>query len=99
MNPDTNQLVDLRGEALERIQEEAALGQLQDDLAALVDERAARRLEALGKQGFVGLPAELDHAARCALQGEVRTTVSRQSKGKLSKWAASQRGARRRGGR
>ena len=97
MNTDTNELVDLRLRASRDIHEELETGQLQEDLEALVDRRAERRLDALKTEGCVGLPAELEHAARCALRGQESVKVSRQSKGRLSKWAASQRGQNRRG--
>lgn len=47
---------------------------------------------------LVVIPKDLDHAARRALQGRSRVIISKVSGGKLSKFAASHRRHRRRGG-
>lgn len=100
MNLDTNELVNPHQASLEELHAEleAAIRQSQDapeDLRELVSKRSRGRLRGLKANGFVEVPAEMDHAARCALKGRSRTTVSRVSKGKLSKWAAAQRRGRR----
>lgn len=44
---------------------------------------------------YTRVPKELDHAAQCALDGKEETTISMTSGGKLSKWAAKERKAKR----
>lgn len=45
---------------------------------------------------YTPVPDELDHAAQCALDGKEETNISMTSGGKLSKWAAKERKAKRR---
>ena len=98
MHTDTNELVHPQTEAMIEMLNELRGGAPAEDLEEVAEdfervamERALRKMEALKARGFQELPPEFDHAARCALQGEPRTTVSFKSKGKLSKWAARQR--------
>ena len=44
---------------------------------------------------YTPLPDELEHAAHCALDGKEETHISMTSGGKLSKWAAIERKAKR----
>ena len=44
---------------------------------------------------FTPVPKELEHAAEVKLAGQDRAIVSKTSGGKLSKWAAQQRKAKR----
>lgn len=47
-------------------------------------------------KGLTPLPLELNHAAETVLKGNDKARVSFNSGGKLSKWAAKQRKAKRR---
>lgn len=49
----------------------------------------------LTSEGFEQIPPELENAAKVKLAGRTEATVSRNSGGKLSKWAAQRRKARR----
>ncbi|HML23557.1 MAG TPA: hypothetical protein PKD09_18010 [Aggregatilinea sp.] len=46
-------------------------------------------------EGYIPIPPELNRAARRKLAGHSQATVSLTSGGKLSKWAAKQRKAKR----
>ena len=52
-------------------------------------------VEKMKEQGYVRVPEELEHAAKVKLAGKEEAYVSKTSGGKLSKWAAKQRKAKR----
>lgn len=58
----------------------------------LVKEYGPRSYEV---QRFTPVPQELEHAAERTLAGKDRSVVSKTSGGKLSRWAAKQRKAKR----
>lgn len=61
----------------------------------LVTNELLEKLEPEKKQGFVPVPSELNRGARRKLAGRESATVSLTSGGKLSKFAAEQRKAKR----
>jgi hypothetical protein len=97
MNTDTNELIDVDQEiAFRQLAQQAELQSMERTARALAPKPSAKATaravkRQLGRENFTPVPQELEHAAKCALQGQTRCVVSRISRGKLSKWAAAQR--------
>ncbi len=65
------------------------------DTNELVDGNTLKELFTEEAKNFEPVPPWLDRAAKQALAGKSRTFVSKTSGGKLSKWAAKKRKAKR----
>ncbi len=96
MQIETGHLVNLESEDIrKRFLEEKEIGDIGKCFQKEKEMSFLSMEESLREQGYTPVPAELEKAAEKKLAGQDEAYVSLTSGGKLSKWAAKQRKAKR----